>query len=287
MGDDRRRILDTDFQLAGNTDGAVLVIWMHAAWINALSLLTRAALILAIGMAILWISGLAYCARADPQIPASGGAQEALPATDLNILTGLDVSGSMEPLSIMLEVDGVAAAITSPEVLAAIQAGQHGRIGFGVFLWADAEMPMVAAWRVIATPEDAALAAAELKAATEGLAKRQHAYGGLTNLAGALDRASELLAGAPFITSRAVVNIVTDGRPTQRESDVPAARADLLARGVTINGMIVAGQAATVAYFRASVAGGRGSFVLTADRPEKLVYSFKRKFILDLAAASP
>lgn len=229
----------------------------------------RAALLLAGIIAIAWlILGMAW---ADDPV-------------DALIVTGIDVSGSMEPASITVEIQGIALAIQSPDVLAAIQAGPRGRIGFAVYLWADGDMPLVIGWRVVATAEDAAAVAAELLASLPSLIASggTSRFGTLTNIAAALDRAVALLQAAPMPAGRAVVNLVGDGAKTSGD-DPARARAALLAAGATVNGMIVAGSQETVDYFRQYVVGGRSAFVLTASKAENLVYAFRRKFMLDLA----
>jgi len=243
---------------------------MHAA-LRVIFRLARWCIGAAVAAAIAWLAIAG--ARADEPIQV-----------DALLLTGLDVSQSLSPEDIRLEVEGIALAIQSPSVLAAIQRGEHGRIGFAVYLWAEGrDMPLVAPWRVIATADDAAIVAAELLAATTDLAAVQRRAGQLTNLADSLLNAAALLQAAPFQAQRLVVNIVTDGAPTMKEFAVPAARAALLATGATINGMIVSGTDETAEYFRVGVAGGRGAFVYTVSQAESLVYAFRRKFVLDMA----
>lgn len=203
---------------------------------------------------------------------------------DALIITGIDISGSMEAEAVMIEVEGIAGAIQAPDVLAAIQAGDLGRIGFVVFLWADRPLPLVARWRVIENEDDAAIAAAEILAGAADAMGAELARGAWnTDLTGALLTAAELIAAAPFRTDRAIVNIVTDGAPTQRADDVPLARTALLATGATLNGMIVGGSADTVTYFRNSVVGGPSAFTITASKAESLVYAFRRKFRMDIS----
>lgn len=206
---------------------------------------------------------------------------------DALILTGIDVSSSLNAEAIRIEVEGIAMAVQAPDVLAAIQRGERGRIGFAIYLWADGTMPLVAPWRVIATADDAGQVAAELLAATTDIAAVQKQAGTLTNLTDSLLNATALLQAAPFPADRHVVNIVTDGAPTKREDEVSMARATLLATGATLNGMIVAGTDQTASYFRTSVIGGKGAFLITASKAESLVYAFRRKFGLDLAMVTP
>src|SRR5919198_6449751 len=95
------------------------------------------------------------------------GARPALAAddhatTDANIITGLDVSSSINAQETMLQIDGMAQAIKAPEILAAIQHGHYGRIGFAVFVWADGDYPELVSWRLISSPQDAEAASAEI-----------------------------------------------------------------------------------------------------------------------------
>lgn len=243
---------------------------MHA----TLRLIFRLILIGAVLAGVAGVLALAVGARADEPV-----------AVDAAILTGVDVSQSLSPEDIRIEIEGIALAIQSPSVLAAIQRGRHGRIGFAVYVWAEGDdMPLVVPWRVIATPDDAAQVAAELLAATTDLAAVQRRAGMLTNLTDSLLSAAALIEAAPFHAERRVVNFVTDGAPTMKESAVPAARAALLATGATINGMIVAGTDATAGYFRANVVGGRGAFVYAVSKAESLVTAFRSKFGMDLAS---
>ncbi len=82
---------------------------------------------------------------------ATAGEPAAPIATDANIVTGLDASDSVSSAQLRLELAGLAEALRSPEVLAAVRRGRHGRIGFAVFLWYQRHFPVVAAWRVIAS----------------------------------------------------------------------------------------------------------------------------------------
>lgn len=207
---------------------------------------------------------------------------------DVLILTGIDVSGSMSTEDVMVEIEGIAMAIQSPDVMAAIQSGPTKRIGFAVFLWASEPLQMVAPWRVIASEDDAAAAAADLVAgAAAAVPDWTKRAGWMTDLTGALESASVYLDAAPLRSSRAVLNVVTDGSPTERVDAVPAVRQQLMSRGVTINGMIVGGSADDVAYFRSTVIGGKGTFLTTASKAESLVAAFRSKFRLDLAMVTP
>lgn len=76
------------------------------------------------GLGLLAVAAALLCSRL-------GLADEIV--TDANIVTGLDISYSIDPDDMRLEIEGMARAIRSPEVLRAIQGGTHRRIGFAVF----------------------------------------------------------------------------------------------------------------------------------------------------------
>ena len=203
--------------------------------------------------------------------------------TDANIITGLDVSSSINAQETMLQIDGMAQAIKSPAILAAIQHGRHGQIGFAVFIWADGDYPELVSWRTISSPEDAEATSQEITARLQALLETSsRSVGTLTNLSGAIDHASEMLAQAPYASNRAVVNIIGNGEDNVGE-DPQRARADLLARGATINGVVVGGDPAVLNYYRKQVIGGRTAFVLPADKAETLVQVFALKFVSEIA----
>lgn len=204
-------------------------------------------------------------------------------STDANIITGLDVSSSINAQETMLQIDGMAQAIRSPAILAAIQHGQHGRIGFAVFVWADGDFPELVSWRTIGSQEDAEATSQEISSRLESLLETSaRSVGTLTNLSGAMDHASQMLALAPYRAKRAIVNIIGNGEDNVGE-DPERARADLLARGATINGVVVGGDPAVLNYYRNQVIGGRTAFVLSADKAETLVQVFAMKFVSEIA----
>src|SRR5262245_24749684 len=212
--------------------------------------------------------------------------------TDVNIVTALDISNSISLEQMQMELDGVARAIRDPRVLRAIQAGEHRRIGFAVFAWHHGAFPVVASWTLIGSREDAEAVARAVEARKlidvelEGREQFVWYIGRLTDLSQALDHAGEMLLTAPFATERTVVNVVGAGRDNVAEDPAPS-RDRILARGGTINGVVLDGDAVAVAYYRQSVVGGPGVFVMTAGDPATLADAFARKFIGDIVAALP
>lgn len=207
--------------------------------------------------------------------------------TDVNIVTGLDVSGSIDARETQIQIDGMAMAIRSPEVINAIQNGRHGRVGFAVFVWANGNYPLFASWRLIGSPQEAV-------ATSEEVADRLHAIlgsdvairlGELTDLSGAIEYGAEMLAAAPYPAEHAILNIIGNG--LDNVGDGPQrARDRLVARGTTINGVVVGHNRGVIGYFRSEVIGGPTAFVLAANSPDKLVEVLERKFVTEIALAA-
>jgi len=222
----------------------------------------------------------------------SGSAVSADAVTDVNIVTGLDISNSIHPDQIQLELAGLAQAIQDPRVMTAIKAGKHGRIGFAVFAWHHGQFPTVVAWMTIASPQDAGIAARAIEARQlvdlelEGRAQVEWYIGRLTDLSQAIEYADAMLLTAPYTGDRAVVNIVGNG--TDNVGDDPTqARDGFVARGGTINGVVLGDDPEMIAYYRDWVIGGRTSFVMSISRESTMTDALVRKFIADIVALAP
>ena len=209
---------------------------------------------------------------------------------DANIATGLDVSTSITSDETAIQLEGLAIAMQSPEILAAVQNGRHHRIGFAVYLWAEGDCPMVVDWRIIASAEDAAAMVAELGANVE--AARQAKTGNLTGLSRGMNCGLTILQSSPFVADRDVLNIVSDGVENVRsERDVRVAREMLTAAGVDINAMLLPngqeGAEKVQPYYQANVVAGPMAFIVVVEKAEQLTDAWRRKFIGDLAMVMP
>lgn len=210
--------------------------------------------------------------------------------TDANIITAIDISDSMQPREIKLEIDGMAQAIRSRAVLQAIQAGPEGRVGFAVFAWYDKRtFPELVSWTLIASEADALRVSDQLAQGlrlVDDAEKRRISRvraARLTDTSEAIEHAADLFRMAPYVTSRPVVNIIGNG-----EDNVVAgprrARDALMAEGGTINGVVLGGDPAVLDYFREQVVGGPGAFLLSIDETGSVVQQLVRKLRYDIAA---
>ena len=210
-------------------------------------------------------------------------------ATDVNIVTGLDISDSIGADEIALELYGLARAIRDARLMKAIKAGKRGRIGFAVFAWHHGPFPTVVPWMTIGSPLEAEVAARAIETrilvnvSIESREYEEWHIGRLTNLSEAIDHANEMLAYAPFAGERDVVNIVGNGDDNVGEDAGPA-RDRFVGRGGTINGLVLADDPAMIKYYGQQVIGGRAAFVMSVRRDGAIADAFVRKFIGDIVA---
>ncbi|HKP23354.1 MAG TPA: DUF1194 domain-containing protein [Dongiaceae bacterium] len=203
--------------------------------------------------------------------------------TDANIVTGLDFSGSIEPHDAQVQINGIAMAIRSPQIMAAIKNGNHGRVGFAVFVWASSNYPILLTWRQISSPAEAAAVAEDVENGLHALMGSEALIklGALTDMSGAMEYGGELLRTAPFATNHRFVNIVSNGIDNVAEGTTPV-RDRLVAQGITINGVALGHDVTLFSYLKREVIGGPEAFALMANDPEQLVEVMARKFLSEI-----
>jgi hypothetical protein len=218
--------------------------------------------------------------------------------TDANIVTAIDVSGSIDLHAERIELMGLAEALVHPAVVQAIAAGVHHRIGFSAFTWSSAgEFVSLVPWRVIGSARDAEEAAASLLRAYRvprmGWSRaRLHATrppwrtGMGTDLSAAIEHALSELTAVPFVSDRQVINICANGWDNVQEGPALArGRAD--AAGIVINALLLGQRQEVADYFRRHVQTGFGSFLIQAQEPSDLIDAMLRKFVMEIAWRPP
>ena len=215
-------------------------------------------------------------------------------STDVNLVTAIDVSGSIDRFAESLELTGMADALVHPAVMEAIESGYHRRIGFSVFTWSSSgNFVELVPWTLIGSRQDADRAAARLRAAREiepsrsttpwSLpARRPWRSGMATDISAAIDHGRWLVAEAPFATGRSIINVCVNG--FDNVGDGPeAARDRAAAEDVVINGVVLGERAGLASYFRERIQAGPGSFVIEARRQPDLTQAMLRKFVTEIA----
>jgi hypothetical protein len=224
---------------------------------------------------------LATGATAQPSSPAS--AQDPV---DVLLVLAVDVSRSIDEDEAKLQREGYRSAVSDPAVVEAIRGGMIGAIGLIYVEWAGAEYQrVVLPWQRIAT-------AAEAHAWSERLAEAPRASLSWTSISGAIDFSRRVLEEAPFEATRRVIDVSGDG-VNNSGGPAEAARDRAVAEGVTINGLPIVNDRPTFGrmppvpldeYFRTSVVGGPGAFVVVAEDFNSFGQAVKRKLIREIAA---
>lgn len=198
-------------------------------------------------------------------------------SVDIELVIAVDSSTSVDFDEFNLQVRGLAAAFRDPTVVAAVADGPRGAISVAVFEWADPASQMLAVpWTVIDGPATANALARRLDGMT-----RQVPRGG-TSIAGALAFASVLFQNNPHPGDRQVIDLTADGRNNQGPA-VDQLRDLLVARGITINGMVILNDDALLdEYFEYRVIGGPDAFVEAAADYTNYANAIRRKLIREI-----
>lgn len=235
--------------------------------------------------AIKHMPALAFCLMMAGLIMPAAAPASAQTVVDLELVLLADATGSIDPAEIRFQRQGYAEAITHPQVLSAISGNAHGRIALTYVEWADAaSQDVVVGWSVIDGEESAARFAETLMAAP------RRAYG--RNAIGAA-----LLFGKAAIEEndikglRRVIDLSADSANNWSGPSIGAARAEVVAAGITINGLAVlcrhcSGRPVSYdleAAFADRIIGGPGAFVITADNEATFAAAVRRKLILEIA----
>ncbi len=221
-----------------------------------------------------------------------GAIAAALPAAvrasgpvDLLLVMAVDVSRSVDEEEARLQREGYRSAIVDPQVLAAIRGGPVGAIAVAYMEWAGfTYQETVIPWTRIGSEAEARDWSDRL-----GRAPRQAIT--WTSISGALMFSRKLLAEAPFEATRKVIDVSGDG-PNNNGPPPEPERDRLVAEGVTINGLPIVNDRPTFGfqagpmlegYYRNSVIGGVGAFLVVAEDFESFGTAIRRKLIQEIA----
>ena len=124
---------------------------------------------------------------------------------DLELILAVDVSRSMSPRELEIQRRGYAEALTSDDVVAAIEGGLIGQIALRYIEWAgDGSQRVIVDWSLIGGRSDAERFAAQLVAQFDPTLRR-------TSISSALDYSRRSFDTNGFTASRRVIDISGDG----------------------------------------------------------------------------
>jgi hypothetical protein len=198
---------------------------------------------------------------------------------DLALVLAVDASGSVDQHRFELQKQGYAAAFRSPRVLNAIRSGLAQSITVTMFQWTGPRLQVqVVAWMTIRDEASANAFAAAVEAAPRQL------FGGGTSISGAIDYARVLLAQAPAVASRQVIDVSGDGSNNSGRP-VTSARDEAARAGIGVNGLpILSIEPGLDLYYRDYVIGGPGAFVVAADSYDTFADAILKKLITEIAS---
>jgi hypothetical protein len=210
-------------------------------------------------------------------------------AVDLELVLGVDISGSVDAEEGALQRDGYVAALQDPRVISAIRGGALRRIAVTYFEWADEEaQAVVVGWTLI----DSEAAA---RAFAQRIAAAPMARGLYTSVSAALRFAVPLFDNNGFDGTRRVIDLSGDG-PNNVGGLVTQARDAAVARRITVNGLPIvndrmdrygAPMPNLDLYYRNCVIGGPGAFMVVAEDFQSFAVAVRRKLILEIAGLTP
>jgi hypothetical protein len=218
---------------------------------------------------------------------------DAAAQVDLLLVLAVDVSRSIDEAEAELQRQGYVAAMTDAAVLAAAGGGPHGAIAVAYVEWASHQRLLIPWTRIAGSADGIAwsdrLARSERRRRTPGALARWRSIT-WTSLSGVLAFSRQVLADSPFKGTRRVIDVSGDG--PNNSGPLPEPERDrLVAEGVTINGLPIANdqpdfgrvQDGLESYYRNSIIGGPGAFVIVADDFAAFKTSIRRKLIQEIA----
>ncbi len=198
---------------------------------------------------------------------------------DLVLLLALDVSASIDDREYQLMREGLAQALLSEQVELAIRAGKNGAIAISVMQWSGfQEQAVKVRWTRLSGREDLLRLSNKVRRMT-----RRYS-GGATDIGGAIKFNRKLVASAPFLSLRKVIDIAGDGPNNVNRS--PEFERDITIKsGITINGLAVIGEAVTLAqYYSRFIIGGASAFVENTRDYDSFETAMRRKLLREIGA---
>lgn len=235
--------------------------------------------------------------------PPSGAAE--LPQVDTALVVSVDVSNSVDQERYKLQMEGIAAALEDPSVVEAITNGPNGGIMFSMVTWAD-RPDFTLPWSRITNKEEAQAVAARIRT----LPQISGEFTCMTRMMRSVN--DKVVSQIPATAVRVVLDVSGDGPDNcNAEEPIETVRDELVANGVTVNGLPINEGEAVAArnrpsesksyapslnaaapskletWYREHVMGGVGAFVLPANGYEDFGRAIRQKFVIEISGLLP
>jgi hypothetical protein len=224
---------------------------------------------------------------------ALSGVARAAEQVDLLLVLASDVSRSVDTRKFQLQREGYAAALSNPRVVEAIRSGPHGKIAICFVEWSGAtSQKLVIDWTIVSD-------AASARRIGDQMLELPRSFADRTSISAGLEFSMSLLERAPFEATRRTIDVSGDGTNNSGR-DINSARDEVLAKGVTINGLVILSETPLPwnpehtnppggldGYYRNNVIGGAGAFVMVADSHNSFGQAIVKKMIAEIAWLPP
>lgn len=231
--------------------------------------LRRKLLALSIAVAMFTAPDLAHGAESQP-VPV-----------DLELAFVIDASGSIDEEETRLQRQGYAGALINPRVLAAISRGILRSIAVSYIEFAaDGCERLNVPWMRIGNAAEAGSFGARVLAQPRMFCPGGNAIGD------AIALAATSIDNNGFEGTRRVIDVSGDGPNTLGGLAVEFARDMAVAKGITVNGLVIERPSMPELdlYYREAVTGGPGAFVIKAEDRDAFAKAILKKLILEIAA---
>jgi hypothetical protein len=209
---------------------------------------------------------------------ASAGSDRA----DVALVLAIDVSGSVDGNHFKLQREGIAAALESEEVTAALVNGLNQTAEIAVVEWAE-EQHLLVPWTVLHGRDDLEALANRLRSASRSWLHTK------TDPGGGIAAAEHLFAEQPLVGLRQVIDVSGDGPQNTGEVPTVDARDAAVSHGLTVNGLPIASseERGIDDWYRANVVGGPGAFLIAANSYDAFATAFRQKLTLEITGLAP
>lgn len=197
---------------------------------------------------------------------------------DTALVLALDVSLSVGDQEYKLQRDGIATAFESPALVSAVAGGKNHAIDVLVLEWSSPETQVVTVdWTRVSDAASAKAFAAKVRGTTRSSQ-------GLTAIGNGLMAAGAALERLTDQTARRVIDVSGDG---MANIGMPCteARDALLAKGITINGLVMINDEPWVdGFYNDSVVGGPGAFLMQVANYQEFAAGIREKLLSEIVA---
>lgn len=202
---------------------------------------------------------------------------------DLELVLAIDVSTSVDSTEFELQRQGLSQAFLHPDVVGAVGAAGDLGIAVAVVQWSgEGRQHLSVNWTHVTDTKSAARLATGIGAAPRSI-------DGMTAIGDAIDFSAAALADNRFQGRRQVIDVSGDG--TGDASRSAAARNRAVARGITVNGLVIdnedidLGELAKLdvrAHYSNHVIGGFGAFLMNATDFADFRTVIRRKLVREI-----